>query len=157
MCVAVSPLQASVLAAAREFCTRVFPCLRRTQLKVWKQYRLPYEGPGQKYREYRAPYEYGYCRALKTLVAGYPRPFIYIRDKAPVTTGHRSLIIGIITHHFSDHSPKLQGFIGIVALRDSSGLYSDRIDTVPYILYTFDRVLRTIRSLSLRLAAKTSR
>jgi hypothetical protein len=29
----------------------------------------PYEGPGQKYREYRAPYQYGHCRALKSPVA----------------------------------------------------------------------------------------
>jgi hypothetical protein len=29
-------------------------------------------------------------------------------------------------------------------LQGSSGLYSDRIDTVPYILYTFDRVLRRL-------------
>ena len=75
-----------------------------------------YGGPGQKYGEYRAPYQYGHCRALKTPVAGYPRRFIQIRDKAPVTTGHGSLIIRIITYHFSDHSLKLQGFIGIVAL-----------------------------------------
>ena len=103
---------------------------------------LKYEGPGQKYREYRAPYQYGHCRALKSPVAGYPRHFIYIRDKAPATTGHRSLIVRIIAYDFSDHSLKLQGFIGIVALQGSSGLYSDRIDTVPYILHTFDRVLR---------------
>jgi hypothetical protein len=31
-----------------------------------------------------------------------------------------------------------------VALQSSSGFYSDRIDTVPYILHTFDRVLRTV-------------
>ena len=61
---------------------------------------------------------------------------------APATTGHRSLIIRIIGYYFGDHSLKLQGFIGIVALQGLSGLYSDRIDTVPYILYTFDRVLR---------------
>ena len=153
------------------------------------------EGPGQKYGEYRAPYEYGHCKVLKTPVAGYPRRFIHKRDKAPVTTGYKSLIVRIITYergfqhmsvhpcilpcclrklvgkfqpfdvvlwndaphrlhgwtlicwnplsyHFSDRSLKLQGFIGIVALWGSSGLYSDRIDTVPFFLYTFDRVLR---------------
>ena len=63
---------------------------------------------------------------------------------APVTTGHRSLIIRIIAYYFGDHLLKLQGFIGIVALQGLSGLYSDRIDTVPYILHTFDRVLRTV-------------
>ena len=62
---------------------------------------------------------------------------------APATTGHRSLIIRIIGYYFGDHSLKLQGSIGIVALHGLSGLYSDRIDTVPYILHTFDRVLRT--------------
>ena len=46
-----------------------------------------------------------------------------------------------MAYYFGDHSLKLQGFIGIVALQGLSGLYSDRIDTVPYILYTFDRVL----------------
>jgi hypothetical protein len=51
---------------------------------------------------------------------------------APATTGHRSLIIRIIAYHFGDHLLKLQGFIGIVALQGLSGLYSDRIDTVPY-------------------------
>jgi hypothetical protein len=60
---------------------------------------------------------------------------------APAATGHRSLIIRIIAFHFGDHSLKLQGFIGIVALQGLSGLYSDRIDTVPYSLYTFDWVL----------------
>jgi hypothetical protein len=55
-----------------------------------------YEGPGQKYGEYRAPYQYGHRRALKTPVAGYPSRFIHIRDKAPVTTGHRLLIVRII-------------------------------------------------------------
>jgi len=48
-----------------------------------------------------------------------------------------------IGYYFGDHSLKLQGSIGIVALHGLSGLYSDRIDTVPYILHTFDRVLRT--------------
>ena len=100
---------------------------------------------GQKYGEYRAPYQYGHRRALKTPVAGYPRRFIHIRDKAPVTTGHGSLIVRIIAYHFGDHSLKLQGFIGIVALQSSSGFYGDGIDTVPYILYTFDRVLRNSR------------
>jgi len=54
---------------------------------------------------------------------------------APATTGHRSLIIRIMAYYFGDHSLKLQGFIGIVALQGLSGLYSDRIDTVPYSLY----------------------
>jgi hypothetical protein len=58
---------------------------------------------------------------------------------APATTGHRLLIIRIIAYHFGDHPLKLQGFIGIVALQGFSGLYSDRIDTVPYILHTFNR------------------
>jgi hypothetical protein len=49
-----------------------------------------------------------------------------------------------IAYHFGDHSLKLQGFIGIVALQGLSGLYSDHIDTVPYILQTFDRVLRRL-------------
>jgi hypothetical protein len=102
------------------------------------RYSVSYEGPGQKYGEYRATYQYGHCRALKSPVAGYSRRFIHIRDKAPVTTGHGSLI----AYRFGDHSLKLQGFIGIVALQGSSGLYSDRIDTLPYILHTFDRVLR---------------
>jgi hypothetical protein len=101
-------------------------------------YACHYKGPGQKYREYRAPYQYGQCRALKSPVRGYPHRFIHLRDKAPVTTGHGSLK----AHHFGNHSLKLQGFIGIVALQGSSGLYIDRIDTVPYILHTFDRVLR---------------
>jgi hypothetical protein len=61
----------------------------------------------------------------------------------PVTTLHRSLIVQIIAYHFGDHSLKLQGLIGIVALQGLSGLYSDRINTVPYSLYTFDRVLRS--------------
>ena len=30
-----------------------------------------YGGPGQKSQEYRAPYQYGHCRALKIPVAGY--------------------------------------------------------------------------------------
>ena len=105
---------------------------------------VTYEGPGQKYGEYRAPYQYGHCRALKTPVAGYPHRCIHIRDTAPVTTGHGSLIVQIIAYNFGDHSLTLQGFIGIMALQGSTGLYSDRIDTVPYILHTFDRVLRTV-------------
>jgi hypothetical protein len=36
-----------------------------------------------------------------------------------------------------------------VALHGLSGLYSDRIDTVPYILHTFDRVLRRVPDNSL--------
>ena len=97
---------------------------------------------GQKYGEYRAPYQYGHRRALKTPVAGNPHGLIHIRYMGPPTTGHRSLIIRIIAYYFGDHSLKLQGSIGIVALHGLSGLYSDRIDTVPYILHTFDRVLR---------------
>jgi hypothetical protein len=69
--------------------------------------------------------------------------FISIRDKAPVTTGRGSLIVQIIAYDFGDDSLKLQGLIGIVALQASSALYSDRIDTMPYILHTFDRVLRS--------------
>jgi hypothetical protein len=46
----------------------------------------------------------GHRRALKTPVAGYPHRFIHIRDKAPVTTGHGSLIVRIIAYHFGDHS-----------------------------------------------------
>jgi hypothetical protein len=49
-----------------------------------------YEGPGQKYGEYRAPYEYGHCKVLKTPVAGYPRRFIHMRDKAPITSSSSS-------------------------------------------------------------------
>jgi hypothetical protein len=94
-----------------------------------------YEGLGQKYKEYRAPYQYGHCRALKSLVVGYPHRFIHIRYIAPVTTGHASLIVRIIAYHVGDPSLKLQGFIGIVALKGASGLYSDRIDMVPYSLY----------------------
>jgi hypothetical protein len=75
-----------------------------------------YEGPGQKYRDYRAPYQFDHCRALKTPVAGNPYRLIHIRYMAPATTGHRSLIMRIIVYHFSHHSLKLQGFIGIVAL-----------------------------------------
>jgi hypothetical protein len=67
-----------------------------------------------------------------------------MRDKAPVTTGHGSLIVQIIAYDFGNDSLKLQGLIRIVALQASSGLYSDCIDTVPYILHTFDRVLRKV-------------
>jgi hypothetical protein len=67
---------------------------------------------------------------------------------APVTTGHRSLIVRIIAYYFGYHSLKLQGFIGIVALQGALGLYSDRINTVPYSLYTFDRVLRIFTSIA---------
>jgi hypothetical protein len=38
---------------------------------------LVYEGPGQKSLDYRAPYQYGHCRAPKILVAGYCFDSIY--------------------------------------------------------------------------------
>jgi hypothetical protein len=115
-----------------------------------------YEGPGQKYREYKAPYQYSHCRALKTPMAGSPHRLIHIRYTAPATTGHRSLIIRIIAYHFGDHSLKLQGFKGMVALQGLSGLYSDRIYTVPYILHTFDRVLRSCGVIKIALAVSFS-
>jgi hypothetical protein len=60
-----------------------------------------------------------------------------------VTTGHRSLIIRIIAYHSGDHSLKIQGFIGIVALQGSSGSTATVFIRWPYSLHTFDRVLRT--------------
>jgi hypothetical protein len=59
-----------------------------------------------------------------------------------VTTGHRSLIIRIIAYHSGDHSLKIQGFIGIVALQGSSGSTATVFIRWPYSLHTFDRVLR---------------
>jgi hypothetical protein len=47
--------------------------------------------------------------------------FTHGRYIVPVTTGHGSLIIRIIAYHSGDHSLKLQGLIGIVALQGVSG------------------------------------
>ena len=62
-----------------------------------------------------------------------------------VTTGHRSLITLVVAYHSGDHSLKLQGFIGIVALQGSSGSTATVFIQWPYRLHTFDRVLRTVQ------------
>jgi len=61
-----------------------------------------------------------------------------------VTTGHKSLIVRIVAYHSGDHSLKIQGFIGIVALQGSSGSTATVFIRWPYSLHTFDRVLRIL-------------
>jgi hypothetical protein len=56
-------------------------------------------------------------------------------------------MVRIVANKSGDHSLKIQGFIGIVALQGSSALSRDRIDTGPYIPETFDRVLRKDHSI----------
>jgi hypothetical protein len=64
--------------------------------------------------------------------------FAHGRYIVPVTIGHGSLIVWIVAYYSGNHSLKIQGSIGIVALHGPSALYSDRINTVPYSLETFD-------------------
>jgi hypothetical protein len=85
--VRTDPIDGSGTAAVRRATALSHPTSAERFLKS------SYEGPGQKYGEYRAPYQYGHCRAPKTPVAGNPHRLIHIRYMAPVTTGHRSLII----------------------------------------------------------------
>jgi hypothetical protein len=50
----------------------------------------------------------------------------------PVTTGHKSPTLRIVAYYSGDHSLKIQGFIGIVALQGATGgfrPYSNRINT----------------------------
>ena len=62
--------------------------------------------------------------------------------ESPVTIAHGSLIVRAVAYYLGDHSLKLQGFIGIVALQGSSGSIATVFLRWAYSLYTFDRVLR---------------
>jgi hypothetical protein len=50
-----------------------------------------------------------------------------------------------VVYYFGDHSLKLQGCIGIVALQGPSGSTATVFIRWPYSLHTFDRVLRSRR------------
>jgi hypothetical protein len=60
-----------------------------------------------------------YCSILKRCFSKLSA--IHIQCMAIVTTGHGSLIVQNIAYYPGGHSLKLQGFIGIMALQESSG------------------------------------